>query len=233
VELEPRLEACVAGLVTAAIERQVKDDDGDDDDDGDGSEAFYPVYFSFGLLLTFFFNFIYFKSNYFYCYLATLFHLFNLLLSDPPLNKTSTSDIKVERKVSDVFDKPCLKPLTKYARHALLPWLTLVLQQQQQQQQQPASTQPLSSTSSSPSSPTSSSPWADRVFVAVHDVFCSHRIDELYNAIAEFPDSATSIHELRQVCRLWLVLVLVLTLMLVLLEEGKTWARASVLPPLI
>jgi len=32
----------------------------------------------------------------------------------------------------------------------------------------------------------------------VHGVFCSTRIGELYNAIAEFPDSATAIHELRQ-----------------------------------
>lgn len=43
--------------------------------------------------------------------------------------------------------------------------------------------------------------WAQRLGLAVHEAFCSARIAELFDIIADYPDSAVAIGELKVLCR--------------------------------
>ena len=106
----------------------------------------------------------------------------------------------MDRRCSDQFAKPRLEGLGAFGEGVALPWLQSIYSCESQAEKEAAPGGCAAVKATAPSFYAScAAAWRPRVAWAVHEAFCLCRIRELYNCIAEFPDSAVAVVELRQV----------------------------------
>lgn len=122
----------------------------------------------------------------------------------PPLPPPALLDTSTLHRCDGVYDSPVLDDVMMWKDQVLLRWIALLLHGSNNNGTSTATIEKAFESSSlkegafaGGGTGDAAYGWAQRLGLAVHEAFCSARIAELFDIIADYPDSAVAIRELK------------------------------------